>query len=549
MAAVIADQRELVDLLDKLSADAAKLKVEAEHDRGMHATKQEYDAAVDANMSKYRSRLYSLFNYESIKDDPKKQVGLLNWKPNDVRSFLLTDSNPFEHPYTSKYSPYYIQDQKDYSKVKPYLHGQEGNEGTDWWNLNKDMLEAEGKRLGYAGYDDFMDDIKKYQIAKDRGEILAEMHGDPLLSLFGVAFPSAYEEAEKQIATGTGTESDLMKQAAIDFGANTLMTMTPAMRTVRGSEVPFGVAGAADRGVVKATNMLNPAYHIDNAFGPLVGGVASAAEQGLVEAARQEGKTLVDDELKPDWSMPVAATMAGLTRPAAVAGASGLVRQGTGETTQQFGRGLAAASRAGNPVYNERNDIIRRFGVFDRARGEQMAKAAGNTDAQGAFVATLGMPLNGASIRDWSRDKSIKETLKLLDVFGVDTKRGKALMQARLDDVLYQYDNMMGNTFMDAAQKAGYEQVIPAKMAELMGASPAYNRGVRVGEGIADVAGRIEPAFKVTPGGMKTGIEQMVGLEEPKPVDTYKVTPWYLEMDDQKRQAFDDAYKRTFGVQ
>ena len=405
------------------------------------------------------------------------------------------------------------------------------------------------------GLADFLKEIAKHQQEADKADIAAEMReqklGIPYTDIeFGprgsaywlgaVAAPSATEAIDNAVANGTDlTPEQARYLAGLDVLSNTAMWELPGLN-------------------------LFPS----NA---LINGTTDAILQGVVEGARQLGKTKIDSSTVADPNMALIASAAGMTKPLTVRGAQSIVSQFPGAGPAQFSRGIMRSMKAGDPMEIERNKLasdVKKFNSIITARRKKNIVEEEIRKIAEEFGGKVGPEINYANIADANRATKILPDVRL---------KAKLLGVAPYEDgtydvreILHAYDKeprvrvMWGNdnyykmksdlpdSWLDQAArqkgekvpKAGfrwldpededlYSKLFGARYSYLDNESMARTAGNRVGDLLGLVGTRLEPTAKFT------------SVFPPKSgsYKNYKDTDWYQAMDEDKQKLFDKAFK------
>ncbi len=534
------------DELHRKADEAVKAHMEKMNMDGYSETKK--DAIRNELKKTALKKLKENFKFSKLKDTERDFVS--NWKAEDAASFLLSGGNT---AYTDTFNPLNIKKQDDFQKLAPLILGV-ADEGRDWYNMgNVDLFDA-AKKLGYdvstkKGKMDFLRDVGDVQQAHDRGKLLEEFNransgANGILSeLF---YPTLMEEARKQISTGLGTEGDLWKAGVLDVGTNAGMFFAPSVS-----------------GVGRLAQM------------PVRGAMAGSLLQGVLEGGRQGGKTLIDDELEADLTAPLLATTLGATRPGMIGTASTLAQQIPTGSANRFARGVSGATRRGNPTYMERDEFgnalemlltrQKRTNVPKRPtlQGKAEPLTEGNLADEQAKVILSGPNAATYTLPEIANARRGEKALEQLEAL-YGKEKTKKLLEKIIDkeQTLKDYDELanlfinrdkynaarklpVGKELVNGELREGdvltkLEQAFPSKMAEAYGNDKFYKAGLRTGQILGDIGGRIEPVLKVNPFGPLSG-----GRINVTGGDDYKETKWYKSLSKKQQEAFDDAYEKS----
>lgn len=530
------------DELRRIAREAANSRMEKKDVSGYSQDK--IDAIKNELVRTAKKKLDEEFSFDKLKDTQKEYLS--HWKGEDAGNYLLSGANK---AFKDTYNPLNIKKQDDFQKLAPLILGV-ADEGRDWYNMGQEDLFHIGKSLGYdvstkKGKMDFLSDVGDVQQSYDRGKLLEEFNSKA--SLFDeLLHPTIMEEARKQISTGRGTKDDLYKAAALDAGINSAMFFAPSVSKV-GSLAQM----------------------------PVRGGVAGAMLQGALEGGRQGGKTLIDAELDPNLMAPLLATTMGATRPGMIGTASTLASQIPGKPMARFSRGVAGATRRGNPTYMEREEFENALDILlGNQKGTTIPKrptvkaksnplAEGNLDDEYAKVILSGPNAATYTLPEIANARRGEKALEQLETL-YGTEKAKTILNnlVNKEKVLKDYDNLsnlfinrdrynaarklpVGKELINGELREGdvlnkLEQAFPSKMAEAYGNDKWYKAGLGAGKLLGEVGGRVEPIVKVNPFGPLSG-----GRINVTGGDDYKETKWYKSLSKKQQEAFDDAYEKS----
>lgn len=520
------------------------------------AAADDYVSKLINNTEGYSERMIEAIRKESIRTgvaELKKNFGfslsdkdkntVSNWDVKDASSYLFSGGNKLAK---DSHNPILKKRMDDFAKLSPLVQGI-ADEGRDWYSMGAVDLLDTGKKLGYntkskEGRMDFLRDVGDVQTAYDRGKLLEEFDKKGATLFYDLVLPTVAEEARKQIATGRGEKGDLWKAYALDAATNTLMGNAPSVSRVG-----------------------RFAKH------PVIGATAGATLQGFLEGGRQGVKTLIDDELEADLTLPLLTTTLGATRPGMIGTFAGLTQQIPTGPAGRFAAGLSAATRGGNPTYRERDEFAEALDMLIRHQKRQTPnrpalKASseplreGNLATEQAKTILGGDTAAAYTLPEIAAAERYKKVLsQLTALYG--GKEATNLLNRVIDkeQVLLDYDNLANlllNRARDDASKkllSDWEMVngvlregnildnlgraFPSKMAEAYGKDKVYKAGLMFGNILGDIGGRVEPVLKVNPFGSLSGGGWNIGGTD------YKETPWYKRMTKRLRDALDYAYE------
>lgn len=501
------------------------------------------------------------FKYDALKDTEKDVLS--KWKAEDADNYLLGGGN---EAYRNSYNPLVRKKMDDFAKLGPLVLGL-ADEGRDWYSMGSEDLFAKGEELGYdtkskKGKMDFLRDVGDVQQAYDRGKLLEEFNRANTGAeafLREVFYPSMMEEIRRQIVTGEGTQDQIDKAKWLDRGTAILMGIAP----------DIGGLGALTKGTKAGRVMASP----------MAEGVLGAAAQGGLEAGRQAIKEKIDPELEADYGAALLASTMGASRPAMIGSVSALTQQIPGNNMTRFSRGVSAATRRGNPVEQERNMLEELlFNNVERAKKyaanvnkiattKRAIKNAENESQiiEGLFGKGDLVGLSPAEINKGNVEKLVNERMNALQLPGVyKSAEANAKDAAK---ILKAYDDLSKTKFVripgDVSRPGEFDYLVtrgktgdylrqvdpeywenirrlfPMKAAEVEGMGPAYKAGLRTGQLLGDIGGRIEPVIKVNPLGPVSGGRANIINND------YKETKWYKSLSKKQQEAFDDAYEKS----
>lgn len=564
----------------KAAAEArVKEMVSGNYPQAHFTTNADRDDAVLKYAADFSRRLEREYPFKDFEGEQRKQEWLLNYPANKFSSYFRNGENQKNTPFYWQTEPMVQMDRHDFSLVKKYLRGI-APEGTDYQSMNTDQLRQAAAEAGFA--DDFPlfnKLLAENQIVLDRANQYKEFQEntsffkDPMMFLASIAYPTMFEEAGKQIATGSGTEGDIVKAGALDLGANTAMMLQPELRLQSRLGVPYAKTAPA---------------------------IAGGVEQAAMEAGRQYGKLGIDSELDPNLLAIFGAGSAAATVPGAAAMAGSYLGKGTGEAQKAYSRGVMKGAKAMDPVLMERAGIERAWPSYEKARslhafsGEAnpaMEEIAGmvsesplplqsKLDLFGAFNDKLYKegsamkpeinPSTGSieygtifDRRDFANTKKLEQASQMVDYMkALGVPESKIWdREHTLSGILDMYDNQMGNKqfysrigsngsleFLTPDEQSLYRSFgaqFPAKAEELaVSANPDFMKGVKAGQRISDVFGRVEPTFKINPSSVVTGVQSYMAGKEDEVGDDYRKTTWYQNMSPNEQELVDKAFEK-----
>ena len=458
-----------------------------------------------------------------------------------------------------EYDPRAKHEAEELAKYMPFLRGV-APEGKSWMDGRQD-LKLKGSELGFdynqEGMSKFLNKLAKYQTVFDRAQLMKEMReqrlGIPFTDIeFGpkgsayvlgsLASPSATHSIENAVSTGEDLSPwQAGGLAATDVGANSLMFYSP------GTSARF----------LKSS--------------PIIAGALDATMQGGIELGRQYGQTAIDPTLEADPKQAIIASTLGLSRPALVGSAQGLVSKIPGKTAMDFSRGIGKATRAGNPVATEKETIREMVKNHNNLIKKNLSDTEDYINTSVEMLRSQGKPITkevlegikkeAAESEAYLMNKSVADTEKMFgtkkvnemaDFLGIKPdangvydiekfmaaydkkpvytwlrKDGKVETVKRpwkSSDVLFQ---------LNPDNATQYKALFPAKYADEAGASKIRAAGLKAGELLGNIGGRFEPTFKINP------VEVVKGK-----LPDYKEQDWYLRLGPKSRAIIDEAFKK-----
>lgn len=554
------------------------------------------DAAVNERMAKRNTEGYSQEKINAIKKEMrndgvarmKKDFGyslkdtekdvVSNWKAEDASNYLFGGGNA---AYRNSFNPLTRKRMDDFAKLGPLVLGL-ADEGRDWYSMGQEDLFAEGKKLGYdtstkEGKMDFLRDVADVQQAHDRGKMLEEFNRENSVwsDLF---YPTLMEEARKQITTGRGTQEQLDNAKNLDIATNIAISAAPILgdlgRLGKGAQTMLAARKAKPLQALSRSPIFKAAEYLDDS--PVISAAIGAGAQGALEAGRQKVKEEIDPDLEADYSNALLALTTGATRPGMIGTAGTIAQQFPGRGWSRFSRGVMSATRRGNPVNAEREELARGFDMYKELFRDAVNNSSrGATFPENAFIEPMRVvgKADNQSVKEMIEE--LGTALKLPDLEKANTAekfvdKAKALYGDYADEflangtkkkLLSDYDDISkmtvhrnpdnfykqvvdGYELVNGAVKPGdylstLQQAFPSKMAEAYGNDAAYKFGLRTGELLGTLGGSIEPAMKVNPlGPLSGGRLNIVNTD-------YKGTNWYKSLSKKQQEAFDDAYKKS----
>ena len=492
-------QKDWLDAIEDAAMRAADARVE--YNRAIGAMKNtDAEEAASKYFDSYVKRLKKLVPFDGVKGSDLDE--LYGFKGDSMMKWV--DGN-FNGP-----SPRETAKQIEASKFLPLLQGV-AKEGDDWMGMGATRLKGAAAELGYnpgtqEGFQEFLDKLGEYQQEYDRSKLVKEMQADPAYIPTALFYPKLVEGIENAVATGSDlSKEDAIKLGALDAGTNAAIFLAPSATILKSR--------------------------------PLLNGAIDAGIQGGVELGRQYGAQAIDPSLTPDASQAVFAASAGATRPVAIGTLSGATAQVPGQAWQQFSRGVMKSTRAGNPVWQERDQVFNLVKEYNKRLLKGELKAG-----QEVSFMNLGDARRFASINkvpQMAQELGIKAnkngTYSAKDILKAYDKKPIVAMQVT-DNGVQKVDatplSVGDNEFvLNSGNEAAYSSLFPAKFVDEQQRSPAMSRGYKTGRVLGDFGGRFEPMLKIT---------SYTDVKEPD----YKKSSWYKNMSEESRKIVDQAFRK-----
>ena len=241
----------------------------------------------------------------------------------------------------------------------------------------------------------------------------------------------------------------------------------------------------------------------------------------------------------------------------------------------RFSRGVAGATRRGNPTYMEREEFENALEMLlGRQRGAKIPKrptmkgkaeplTEGNLADQQAIQILSGPQAATYTLPEIANARLAEKALPQLEaLYGPEKARRILNDLVKKETVLKDYDELsnlfinrdrfnaarklpVGKELINGELREGdaltkLEQAFPSKMAEAYGNDKWYKAGLKTGQILGELGGRVEPVLKVNPFGPLSG-----GRINVTGGDDYKNTKWYKSLSKKQQEAFDDAYEKS----
>lgn len=536
-------RNEWEDVIHNVSLDAAKAYVKWVKNNSKTPPAEGLEESV---YNKLNGFLRQKYPYDAIQNDDMD--ALKNFSSDDIWKWNV---------HGDSYDPRRKHEAEEMLKYLPFVQGI-APKGESWLD-NRNDLKLKASELGF-GYDQeglskFLNKLAKYQGVYDRGQLMKEMRESGWYWPTKFAFPSLMEGIENAVSTG----SDLTKgQAAaligMDAGTNVAM---------------FALPGTS-------------ALKVQN---PIAAGVLDAVGQGALELNRQYSKSDIDPTLEADPAQAIAAATFGATRPAIVGTAQGAVSKIPGKNAMAISRGIGKASRAGNPVENERENIMQLFKNHndlviknrDLMDSRSYLERGVSAEENAKLASTKAARRENVSVADSEKMFASDRVKEMANTLGVKARDDGTY---NLDDIMNAYDrkpvytwwikedkshitgprkNAKNTRDLTKWEKIGrmltepekgwqsseklfqltpqnvdnYKSLFPAKYADEAQASGARTAGLIIGKALGDFGGRFEPTFKLNP--LNVG---------PQNFPEYRKQDWYTRLGPKSRAIIDEAFKK-----
>lgn len=455
------------------------------------------DAAGEAADSKIAQLKKRGYNFERVSEDDmkdkyvndyyatlKKNLDGLEFDEKNIRDLeAFTGDNMLAWLEQGGQDPFSLAKAEEFKKWSNVLEmGEDGRRAYE--SMTTDQLAEDALSKGYKWYDmgdrsAYMDKIRELAAIADKGDIVNKELNSPAGVLTQAFFPSATEAAVAQAMGSGGDDQEIWNALGIDTAANLFMAKAPSLGIIKGK--------------------------------PVVNGVIDATLQGVAEAGRSaasdknQGK-----EVDIEKAAKTGGTSAGLgfTVPGLVGVASGAVSQVPG--LRNFGRGLSQSTRAADPVTAERNVIAKAL--------KDSKKFNENIRLNPKNEQLAGSATKGETYRSVLGGGDDAEVLGMYD----KTVAGEGVLNTNLP------------INATAAEREAYDkakQALPAAVQALEDQNNTAGLGKKLGKGLLDVGGRVEPIVQGNP--FKGNVREY----------DYKNADWYKKMTKQQQDAFDAAMK------
>lgn len=483
-------------VLEQAAIDAAAAYRKYVEKNSKLPTSDEYEKGYKESFKKF---LESKYPYEDVTNED--MVDLSNFSSDDIWKWEAYKD------MGDSYDPRVKKEKAEFQKFMPLLKGV-ANDGEDWYSRKDLMLKGAEMGFDYSseGLGEFMKKLEKYQTMYDRAKLVKEMRDDPMYIPTALFYPKLTQGIENAVATGSDlSKADAVKLGALDAGTNAAIFAAPSAT------------------ILKSKPILNAA--IDSGI------------QGGVELGRQYGAQAIDPSLTPDASQAIFAASAGATRPVLIGTVSGAAAQVPGKAAQQFSRGVMKSTRAGNPVWQERDNVFNLVNEYYKRLLNGELKAGQEVKFMDLGEARRFADMN--KVPQMAQELGIKAnkngTYSAKDILKAYDRKPLVAMQVT-DNGVQKVDatpfSVGDNEFvLNSGNEAAYRSMFPAKYVDEQQRSPFMSAGLATGRILGDVGGRVEPMLKIT---------SYTDVKEPD----YKKSSWYKNMSEESRKIVDQAFRK-----
>ena len=435
------------DVIANAALDAAKARVKHYNQIYKELSPSAADDMTKKYFTDFKAKLSREYPYETISRDTLSAVK--NYDSNKMQEFLYQ----YNSPNRTVDSPIDHRKKIRAADIFPMLQGV-AKKDRDWMSMGNDELKEFGHKHEYnvktkEGFAELLKDIGEQQINYDRAKIAQEAKDSLGWSYWPskVITPSAMQEFENAIMTGGDYDAGTAaKMGAIDALTNAAMWEAPGLFIGKD-------AGAAtkimpefiQRGLDKLPSVMTKPYGVNATDSDFLNGILNAVSQAGGEATRQILEAgLSDNGQSFDIAPVVFAGSAGATRPAIIGGIQQKAGQFEGETAKQFSRGLARATRSGDPVAAERDNLVKKIDIYNNIvhkvqESENVVKEMANKHGMPRNSVTSSIPSDVYALLAGAND--IPDIAKL---FGVKYTKGKPIDAKK---ILAEYDKPTFSTF------------------------------------------------------------------------------------------------------
>lgn len=399
--------------LEKAALDAAKARVKQYNQYNKELSRDEADKMSRAYFDDFLKKLETAYPYDKVTLDDLSAIK--NYSSDKMQEYLYQ----FNAPNRQALSPTEHVKAIKAADILPLLQGV-AKDGRDWTSMDNMELKKFGYDHGYdvknkEGYAKLLKDIGEQQINYDRAKIAQEAKDQMGWTYVPrqVIAPSAMQEFENAIMTGGDYDAGTAaKMGAVDALTNAAMWEAPSIRYVK-NNLTNGILGAIAQAGGEATR------------------------QGLEAGLSDNGQSF-------DIAPVVFAGSAGATRPALVGGIQQKASQFEGETAKQFSRGLARATRSGDPVAAERDNLVKKIDTYNNI----VRKVQESENATKEYIKKHGIPeesLTSTSPSDvYALLAGANDIPDIAKLFGVKYKKGQPIDAKK---ILAEYDKPTVSTY------------------------------------------------------------------------------------------------------
>lgn len=492
--AVEINKADWIEALEDAARRAADARIE--FNRGIGATPSEGDA--EKYFDAYLAELKKKVPFDGATSDDLD--GLYGFKGENMMKWV--DSN-FRGP-----SPKETAKITEAAKYAGMLNGI-AKEGESWYEMGADELRGRGAELGFKtgtkeGFKEFLDTLGEYQQQADRAANVKELRESPWYIPGMMVAPSAVQAIENATATGVGGDaSDIRKLAAIDLLTNAGIMAAPGMNIVKAS--------------------------------PIINGAINSGVQGGIELGRQFAANANDNSLEVSPSAALLALSLGATRPGMIGTVQGFSSKIPGKAATEFSRGVMKASRAGNPAWQERNNLEWLAKDFN----ERMLKGELAPNSKDVLL----------NLTEAQKLKATAQFPKMAETLGVKPNKNGTY---NVGEVMKAYDKqpvvssrqVLGGIASDLKDDTkfvltpdnenAYKAAFGAKVMDEQTRSPWSKIGLGTGKFLGEFGGSVEPAIKGNPFKLDEGL----GL-----ATDYKKSAWYKKLTSDQKKLVDEKMR------
>lgn len=435
------------ETLEKAAMDAANERVKQYNQIYKELSYDSADEMTKKYYLDFLQKLKAAYPYDKVTLDDLSAIK--NYSSDKMQEYLYQ----FNAPNRQAPSPTDHVKAIKAADIFPLLQGV-AKKDRDWMSMGNDELKEFGHKHEYnvktkEGFAELLKDIGEQQINYDRAKIAQEAKDSLGWSYWPskVITPSAMQEFENAIMTGGDYDAGTAaKMGAIDALTNAAMWEAPGLFIGKD-------AGAAtkimpefiQRGLDKLPSVMTKPYGVNATDSDFLNGILNAVSQAGGEATRQILEAgLSDNGQSFDIAPVVFAGSAGATRPAIVGGIQQKASQFEGETAKQFSRGLARATRSGDPAAAERDNIVKKIYTYNNI----VRKVQESENATKEYLKKHGIPAESVTSTSPSDVYALlagaNDIPDIAKLFGVKYTKGKPIDAKK---ILAEYDKPTVSTY------------------------------------------------------------------------------------------------------